>query len=110
MRKISSDDHEAIRRGEHTRLYEILGAHPVDLGFVFRVWAPEATSVSVIGEFNDWDPQADQMVQTPHFGGWGGEPGRERLKDSKTLSQQAPQHAFDPSYLGLGDFCFFWDG
>ena len=45
--------------GTSTRAYEFLGCHPeqrdgVD-GFVFRVWAPNAQAVSVVGDFNYWN-------------------------------------------------------
>lgn len=47
-----------FREGRHSRLYEKLGAHRMQLGAVpgthFGVWAPNASEVSVIGEFNDW--------------------------------------------------------
>ncbi len=43
------------------RAYEILGAHPCGDGAVLRVWAPNASAVSVVGNFNDWSPDADNM-------------------------------------------------
>jgi 1,4-alpha-glucan branching enzyme len=54
-------DHDVylFREGTHTRLYEKMGAHPCDdrgeNGVAFAVWAPNAESVSVIGDFNGWD-------------------------------------------------------
>jgi len=38
-----------------------MGAIPSDGSTFFRVWAPHATSVSVVGEFNDWNGEAHQM-------------------------------------------------
>lgn len=38
-----------------------LGSHLTESGTVFRVWAPNATKVSVIGNFNDWDQAASPM-------------------------------------------------
>jgi len=70
MRNITTDDQEAIYRGEHTRLYQILGAHPADEGYVFRVWAPNAFSISVVGDFNGWDDARHWMTQTQYFGVW----------------------------------------
>jgi 1,4-alpha-glucan branching enzyme len=42
--------------GRHERLYEKLGAHVRDDGVSFAVWAPNARSVGVAGDFNGWEP------------------------------------------------------
>ena len=52
-----------FREGTHTRLYEKLGAHLGAEATRFAVWAPNAQSVSVIGDFNGWDPRAHPMKQ-----------------------------------------------
>jgi 1,4-alpha-glucan branching enzyme len=41
--------------GRHERLYEKLGAHVRDDGVSFAVWAPNARSVGVVGDFNGWE-------------------------------------------------------
>ena len=46
-----------------------MGAIPFSNGVAFRVWAPHADSVSVVGTFNDWDESADVM-QAEHNGYW----------------------------------------
>jgi len=59
---LSSFDQFLFGKGEHWELYGKLGAHPVgrpassvpEKGEVFGVWAPNATSVQVIGDFNRW--------------------------------------------------------
>ncbi|MFC3215559.1 GlgB N-terminal domain-containing protein [Novosphingobium panipatense] len=49
-----------IAEGTHYRLYDKLGAHLIEhegaQGVHFAVWAPNARLVSVVGDFNDWDP------------------------------------------------------
>ena len=54
-----------FHHGENFNTYELMGAHPTKQGkkqgYVFRVWAPHAQSVSVVGEFNDWDAEANVM-------------------------------------------------
>jgi 1,4-alpha-glucan branching enzyme len=44
-----------------------MGAIPFDGGVTFRVWAPHADAVSVVGSFNGWDPARDPMA--PEGGG-----------------------------------------
>ena len=55
--------------GTYQRAYEKLGAHIVQQdgqqGVQFAVWAPNARLVSVIGDFNAWDPTANSMHSTP---------------------------------------------
>ena len=56
---LSDHDVYLFREGTHTRLYEKMGAHQCDdqgeHGVAFAVWAPNAESVSVIGDFNGWE-------------------------------------------------------
>jgi 1,4-alpha-glucan branching enzyme len=62
---LSEFDLYLIGEGTHYRAYEKLGAHLTETegrrGVHFAVWAPNAKLVSVIGEFNDWNPQASSM-------------------------------------------------
>jgi len=53
-------DHDVylFKEGTHGRLYENLGCHLREGGAHFAVWAPNARSVSVTGEFNGWDTSA----------------------------------------------------
>ena len=61
-------DTEALAQfsaGESVRAQEFMGAHPAvrdgQEGWLFRVWAPHARKVAVMGEFNGWDEDADPM-------------------------------------------------
>jgi len=54
-------DQYLFREGTHARLYEKLGAHPSAKDTDFAVWAPNAASVAVIGDWNGWDPGANPM-------------------------------------------------
>ncbi|HIR52526.1 MAG TPA: 1,4-alpha-glucan branching protein GlgB [Candidatus Onthovicinus excrementipullorum] len=60
-----------FHKGDNIKAYEFLGAHRVQGGgTVFRVWAPNARSVSVTGDFNGWDPSAAPMVRMDDDGVW----------------------------------------
>jgi 1,4-alpha-glucan branching enzyme len=60
--------------GRHEELYERLGAHPRVLGGVagvaFAVWAPNAASASVVGDFNGWDGRLNPMRALGSSGIW----------------------------------------
>lgn len=47
-----------FHEGTHCEAYQFMGAHFIPGGAVFRTWAPHAAGVSVIGDFNGWDPYA----------------------------------------------------
>jgi 1,4-alpha-glucan branching enzyme len=53
--------------------YEFMGAHPSqqfgEQGWMFRVWAPNARAVAVVGDFNGWDQQKHPMIRS-HGGIW----------------------------------------
>ena len=49
------------RAGRHEELWSKLGAHLVDGGVRFAVWAPNARFVSVVGDWNDWVTTADPL-------------------------------------------------
>src|SRR5437899_2234691 len=58
--------------GQHERIWEKLGAHSVDGGVRFAVWAPNATGVSVVGDFNSWDGRVNPLVPVQSSGIWEG--------------------------------------
>ena len=62
--------------GDAVRAYEFFGAHDYWMdgcpGTMFRVWAPNALSVSVVGDFNGWDQNANHMHKISEGGVWEG--------------------------------------
>lgn len=54
-----------FHNGEDVSAYEFFGCHKSAGGYVFRVWAPHAATVSVVGDFNGWDEQSDIMAPLP---------------------------------------------
>ncbi len=67
---LTDHDRYLWNEGSHYRIYEKLGAHISGTGTHFAVWAPNADRVSVVGDWNGWDPDADPMVQTGVSGIW----------------------------------------
>jgi 1,4-alpha-glucan branching enzyme len=59
---LTGHDQYLFREGTHSRLYEKLGAHVVSNAVEFAVWAPNAASVAVIGDWNGWNPRANPMI------------------------------------------------
>jgi 1,4-alpha-glucan branching enzyme len=61
-------------QGDHHKIYEKLGAHPMEVngvqGVYFAVWAPNARNVSVIGNFNVWHGGKHQMRVLGSSGVW----------------------------------------
>ena len=65
-------DQYLFGQGTHYDIYRKLGAHPTiqrrKKGVYFAVWAPNARSVSVVGEFNNWNTQANPMKKVGPIG------------------------------------------
>ena len=59
-----------FHQGTNYYSYKLMGAHFQDNGVIFRVWAPKARKVSVIGEFNYWDRYAHPMKKINDQGIW----------------------------------------
>ena len=61
-----------FHEGSATEAYEFFGSHFCEQngkkGAIFRVWAPHAASVSVVGDFNHWDRYQHRMKRTEHDG------------------------------------------
>jgi len=69
---LTDEDIYLFNEGSHFRLYQALGAHPTEEGTRFAVWAPNAESVSVIGDFNGWDARTHQLSPHASSGIWEG--------------------------------------
>lgn len=71
---LSSYDAYLFREGNHFRSYDFLGAHITTIegceGALFRVWAPNAAAVSLIGSFNDWKAEGYAMTKSEDSGIW----------------------------------------
>lgn len=70
-------DLHLLREGNHQNSYKKLGAHLTNVtnlhgrkvsGCSFAVWAPNASHVSVVGDFNHWDGRCHPMTNTMHYG------------------------------------------
>lgn len=104
-------DIHLFREGKHFRLYEKLGSRPIMVdgqhGAYFAVWAPNAQSVSVVGNFNYWN--RDSHALSPRWDGsgiWEGFiPGVGRGELYKYHI-----HAKDGRHLEKGDpFALYWE-
>jgi 1,4-alpha-glucan branching enzyme len=73
---LTQDDLYLFNEGTYYRLYNKLGAHPLTangtFGTYFAVWAPNATQVSVMGEFNHWDKASHALRPRGESGIWEG--------------------------------------
>ncbi len=74
--RLTRDDLYLFNEGNHFRIYEKLGAHPMTVGerpgVNFAVWAPNAERVSVIGDFNGWNRSANPLRPREQSGLWEG--------------------------------------
>ncbi len=66
------DEVTKFNEGKHHHAYSIFGAHKTSVngveGYRFTVWAPRAKSVSLVGDFNNW--QAEPMSPLYESGAW----------------------------------------
>ena len=70
---LSDDDVRLFSAGRHHRLYDKLGAHLGEQnGVYFAVWAPNAERVSVFGDFNAWQSDANPLRLQTSSGIWEG--------------------------------------
>ncbi|CAN5218320.1 1,4-alpha-glucan branching protein GlgB [soil metagenome] len=73
---LSADDLYLFNEGNHFRLFDKLGAHLADAdgqsGVRFAVWAPSAIRLSVMGDFNRWNPDSHPLHSRGASGIWEG--------------------------------------
>ena len=69
---VTEGDEYLFGSGTHYDIYKKLGAHATEKngkkGFYFAVWAPNAVSVSLVGNFNGWDENANPMNRSKNIG------------------------------------------
>ncbi|MGI8951616.1 MAG: 1,4-alpha-glucan branching protein GlgB [Chitinophagaceae bacterium] len=73
----TEEDIRNFQNGTHYSLYKLFGNKQIEVlntwGTYFAVWAPNATKVSVKGNFNDWNNESRQLfVRLEHSGIWEG--------------------------------------
>lgn len=74
--RLSADDLHLFNEGSHLHLFDKLGAHLTTIngvaGTYFSIWAPDATAVSVIGDFNQWNRDTHPLHPRESSGIWEG--------------------------------------
>ncbi len=99
------------QNGTHYRLYELFGSHYREVlntpGYYFAVWAPNATYISVIGDFNHWEKHAHPLfVRLDHSGIWEGF----IPNVPKGTSYKYHIHGFQDVHLDKGDpYANYWE-
>ena len=56
-------EHYLFHRGEYRQAYEYFGAHLNRSSTIFRIWAPTAKSVAIVGDFNNWNAREEDYCQ-----------------------------------------------
>ncbi|HEY4338004.1 MAG TPA: 1,4-alpha-glucan branching protein GlgB [Puia sp.] len=107
----SDEDIRNFQQGTLYRAYELFGSHRLTVlgktGYYFAVWAPNATAVSVIGNFNDWTPEQHPLfVRLERSGIWEG-----FIPDvPEGESYKYHINGFNGAILDKGDpYCHFWE-
>ena len=107
----TEEDIRNFQHGTHYRLNEMFGSHQAEVlgqhGYYFSVWAPNATYVSIIGNFNDWNTDSHPLyVRLEKSGIWEGFiPG---LPKGEVYKYHI--HGFKGKRLDKGDpYANFWE-
>src|SRR5579862_3169098 len=74
--QLTQHDLYLFNEGSHFRLYQKMGAHPHTVdgvsGTYFAVWAPAASGVFLMGDFNDWNKEQTPLHPQGSSGIWAG--------------------------------------
>jgi len=103
---MTENDLWLLNEGNHSRLGEVLGAHPLVeqhgevrgdevVACSFGVWAPNARAVSVIGDWNGWRPGVDVLRGHGASGVWEGIAAEARPGDAYKFHLQTPNGVFE---------------
>jgi 1,4-alpha-glucan branching enzyme len=107
----TQEDIDNFQRGTHYRLYELFGSREITVlgvtGYYFAVWAPNATWVSVMGNFNHWNTQSHPLyVRLDGSGIWEG--FVPQLRKGEVYKYHI--HGFRGRKMDKGDpFANFWE-
>ena len=107
----TSDDIANFQQGTHYSLYALFGSHEIEVlkkkGFYFAVWAPNATAITVTGNFNEWNTESHPLsVRLDNSGIWEGFiPGL-----SKGELYKYHIHGYEGRVIDKGDpYANFWE-
>lgn len=64
------NNYDSFHSGNECRAFEYMGAHKSPNGYIFRTFAPNAKTISVVGNFNNWDRNTNQMKKITPNGIW----------------------------------------
>ncbi len=107
----TEEDIANFQNGTHYRLYQLFGNKQLEVlntkGTYFAVWAPNATQVSVIGNFNDWNNEAHKLyVRMESSGIWEG--FIPHISSGESYKYHI--HGFEGKHLDKGDpFAHLWE-
>ncbi|MBS1667080.1 MAG: 1,4-alpha-glucan branching protein GlgB [Bacteroidetes bacterium] len=107
----TEEDIRNFQQGTHYQLYQFFGAHQREVlgvhGYYFSVWAPNATYVSVKGNFNDWNNDSHPLfVRLDKSGIWEG--FIPHLAKGEIYKYHI--HGFEGAILDKGDpYANFWE-
>jgi 1,4-alpha-glucan branching enzyme len=107
----TEEDIRNFQAGTNYRAYDLFGSHRVTVlgkeGYYFAVWAPNATAISVIGNFNDWQPDGYPLfVRLDRSGIWEG------FIPGIAMGESYKYHikGFNGGVLDKGDpYSYFWE-